>query len=804
MGRAMMRGRLFCVLATVILIGSQCHGEDLRKTEQALVLELRKRTSDAPPAESFLFTALPHKTMGPWATAFAFSPTAPVVASVADDAIRLWDLRTGKATAEFPGVPGVQADGTTQLVFSPDGSLLACRSQNDRFIEVYRLGDGKLLRRLILDEPVYRITFTPDGSSLAAFTSRGPHIEGTLRTWKLPSLESGPLKRDFYGEMIWGFSPDGSHWFTATNLKTAPRIELIQLPTGKRTTHEVKTPLSGVALAPGGRLLYLCRAEKADGKPWVLERIDLAKYEVKQLGRTSLPRKNLSVSPDGKWLRTEEDNWFARLQDAETGRERCSGVNVPRLDGFSPGGVLFVNATQAGQVGLGLVEDLVDPRWADRAELFDQIREKTGGIQLGRGGTIRLTLNQTDKISLTRLLELVPDCTGLSLRNLPASALPQIAKLARLEWLELVVFRELPDEALAFLEDCKGLREFRISGCQTLTDDCLKYVGTLTKLRRLTLWDMSRLNGSGFKDLKKLTQLQEITLANNLRPSHFRHLGALKGLTKLDLTGRNLNDEQLEFVSELTELTELKLIYNFITDAGLKHLQGLKKLRVLELGVENRIRGPGLKHLLELKNLEFLALDNCGLDEKRLEHLGKMSHLRMLRLWGTQLTDPALEQLTGMTGLEYLTLNRLPIKGPGLAHLKGLKHLKYLDLSDTEISDKGLEALKEWDHLESLVILNKPMMTGTGMIHLKELPNLHRLYFSVPGITRDGLKAIGELRRLRRLELRYVAIGAKDFPLLHELKDLQRLVFPPGISREESAAMAELRKALPTTSISDR
>jgi hypothetical protein len=46
-----------------------------------------------------------------------------------------------------------------------------------------------------------------------------------------------------------------------------------------------------------------------------------------------------------------------------------------------------------------------------------------------------------------------------------------------------------------------------------------------------------------------------------------------------------------------------------VTDAGLKHLRGLKSLRLLDL-TRSRVTDAGLKHLRGLTNLECLILND--------------------------------------------------------------------------------------------------------------------------------------------------------------------------------------------------
>jgi len=99
----------------------------------------------------------------------------------------------------------------------------------------------------------------------------------------------------------------------------------------------------------------------------------------------------------------------------------------------------------------------------------------------------------------------------------------------------------------------------------------------------------------------------------------------------LDATRPGTGDDQLRFVTPLTELRVLDLSDTAITDAGLRQLS-------------------------------------------------RMPWLRDLLVFGTTVTDAGLAYLNGMTELDLLDLRRTRIEGPGLRHLHGLQDLVELRL----------------------------------------------------------------------------------------------------------------------------
>lgn len=116
-----------------------------------------------------------------------------------------------------------------------------------------------------------------------------------------------------------------------------------------------------------------------------------------------------------------------------------------------------------------------------------------------------------------------------------------------------------------------------------------------------------------------------------VKAEEFRHLTPLTGLKKLHL-GENdgATDEALAHVGKLTGLTELVLWDAPITDAGLKHLTGLKELTALDLAFATKITTAGLEHVAKLPKLEKLNLAGTKVDN--VSALAGLTGLKELRL----------------------------------------------------------------------------------------------------------------------------------------------------------------------------
>ncbi len=79
-------------------------------------------------------------------------------------------------------------------------------------------------------------------------------------------------------------------------------------------------------------------------------------------------------------------------------------------------------------------------------------------------------------------------------------------------------------------------------------------------------------------------------------------------------------------------------------DAGLGHLQRLKKLRILGLS-DTSVTNAGLVHLKGLTKLRELDLENTVVTDAGLGHLERLTDLQRLWLMGTKVTEGGIARL---------------------------------------------------------------------------------------------------------------------------------------------------------------
>ena len=270
---------------------------------------------------------------------------ARVVTSGDDGHLRVWDVRTGKLlrTLEGPGgtisdtavspdgrliayctdggtgeqvrlidaytfrarrALGSHREGVFEVVFSPDGRLLASGGR-DHVIRLWDVSTGRLVRELIgHDDAVTALAFTRDGLRLA---SGSAERDNTVRVW---NVRTGEVLHTLAGHDEW-----------VTSVAFAP---------------------DGATLASGGRDHKLIVWDARAGRKLREQRQPEMVYE-------------MEFSPDGRVLAEAGGGGRVRIHDARTGKLLSSikahteEINEVK---FAPGGLLLLTASYDATVKL--------------------------------------------------------------------------------------------------------------------------------------------------------------------------------------------------------------------------------------------------------------------------------------------------------------------------------------------------------------------------------------------------------------------------------------------------------------------
>lgn len=197
--------------------------------------------------------------------------------------------------------------------------------------------------------------------------------------------------------------------------------------------------------------------------------------------------------------------------------------------------------------------------------------------------------------------------------------LAQIGRLRRLERLDIGHSR-VTDAGLAHLEGLNRLQLLDLAGTP-ISDRGLVHLGRLTGLEILYL-NFTTVGDTGLAHLKDLGKLQSLDLGTtNVTDGGLAHLKGLSNLRALTLIECPVGDEGLAHLENLTRLEWL----------------GLGRLDVTEFTERSRMRGPN--------GFTRDIPSDARVTDAGLRHLKKMSRLRRLYLVGTEVTDAGVREL---------------------------------------------------------------------------------------------------------------------------------------------------------------
>jgi Leucine-rich repeat (LRR) protein len=262
-----------------------------------------------------------------------------------------------------------------------------------------------------------------------------------------------------------------------------------------------------------------------------------------------------------------------------------------------------------------------------------------------------------------------------------------------------------------------------------------------------------------------------------ISPEAIKRIGEVKNLVYLSLFGcAPVDDASLADISNCRELVWLNAEVTKVTDAGLKHLSGMKNLQRLELG-HTTVTGTGLADMPDAP-LAWLSLASAGNgtpeavqaicrfkqlralwlrsdrngDREAQQLFRSLPRLKGLFLLYPRLTDDGLAGLSELKDLEKLALAYTRINGNGLRHLAGLSALREVYLQETPLTNEGLRHLRQVPRL-AVVWAGDTRITDTGLAHLRGMETLQELRVPGTALTDAGLKHLPSLRNLHVLSL---------------------------------------------------
>ncbi len=174
-----------------------------------------------------------------------------------------------------------------------------------------------------------------------------------------------------------------------------------------------------------------------------------------------------------------------------------------------------------------------------------------------------------------------------------------------------------------------------------LSDEALAHVARLPRLEWLEIGG-GAVTAAGVSNLKQCLSLKRLYIRNvKLNGDEVTWLSNLKNLEALSLQGTGVDGRAVRNLKALNALKVLNLSDNNINDADMEHIAGLRRLEVLSLA-NTKITGAGIAHLNGMTSLNELNIMDCRIADLDLEHFLSMPNLRIVYAAGCNISDLAI------------------------------------------------------------------------------------------------------------------------------------------------------------------
>jgi len=244
---------------------------------------------------------------------------------------------------------------------------------------------------------------------------------------------------------------------------------------------------------------------------------------------------------------------------------------------------------------------------------------------------------------------------------------------------------------------------------------------------------------------------------------------------------RPLTDEDMVLFDELPELLDFHPGSGSpITDAGLQHLAGCRKLETLHLSGFRQLTPAGLAQLSHLPvNKVWLWGAGSGFGDSEFHALPEWD-LTQLVMGYTSISSDGLQSLLKYPNLEQLNLAYLKLTDESLQIVQELPNLRSLFLNNEfgNLTAEGLAVMSRTS-LERLTVVSlKDFSDGTH--YLADIKSLRELVLGNTSLTQAAVDELATMKQLRELDLKEISIPEGGLELLRTaLPDCKIIHTPP-------------------------
>jgi len=353
-------------------------------------------------------------------------------------------------------------------------------------------------------------------------------------------------------------------------------------------------------------------------------------------------------------------------------------------------------------------------------------------------------------------------------------------------------------EAIPTLTECRFVQTVIL----IVTPESLKRVNELEEMPSLKVLKFEKSNLAGGPRMKvaSFPKIEEISLDRcTLSEATLQSIAASKSIKRIRLLGSNVSNAGLAYLKDMVQLELLDLNEcEQISDVGVKHLQGLTRLRNLSLWGP-QITDKGLAYLSKFTDLSALTIRKCDVTDRGFEVLSRMRKLKELDLAFTDAGDGALDSMASVNVISKLKLRASGVTPNGIAsHIFKFANLTLLDLGETNMNDAAMTAIGKMTRLEDLNLL-RTHVTDEMISMLVNLP-LKRLNLDDnQGITDKAMDSISHFQTLEFLHLGKTQVTDQSIEKIALLSNLKDLILNDTVVSKES--LQRLQQKLPNLTI---
>ncbi len=272
--------------------------------------------------------------------------------------------------------------------------------------------------------------------------------------------------------------------------------------------------------------------------------------------------------------------------------------------------------------------------------------------------------------------------------NVTDASLKAIAAFPRLRSLRLGAASGFSPNGLAPLAGATNLERFALNSTRVQIAD-FSFLASLQKLTHLELFDLGSLTDEALAKVAAITGLRVLNLnGTNITDKGVAHIAGLKSLTALTLVRTRVTPAAFQSIGQLTSLQSISIGGLSLSDGVLPVLPSLQSFYAYDSATADALA----ESLARQPNLSTLQLRKTRITNAGLKQLAAVPKLRQLHLVDGILTD------TGFNGLLFPEATSINLSGNRelsdavLPALIIQPKLTSLELRQTRVTKEGIAA----------------------------------------------------------------------------------------------------------------